>query len=107
MPKITYRRPDGSAVTHDLPAGVSVMRGAVLNRVDGIAAECGGAASCGTCHVYVDLLFRPVLPAMDALEDDVLFSVASPRRDTSRLSCQLLVTPEMDGLIVELPDTQV
>lgn len=107
MPKITYRCPDGGAVTHDVPVGVSVMRGAVLNDVTGIVAECGGAAACGTCHVYVDKTFAQALPAMHDLEDDVLFSVASPRRDNSRLSCQLLITEEMDGLIVELPETQV
>lgn len=106
MPKITYRRPDGTTVTHDVPVGTSVMRGAVLNHVKGIVAECGGAASCGTCHVYVDSSFGPVLPPVHELEDDVLFGVASPRRATSRLSCQLTVTEMMDGLVVELPPSQ-
>jgi len=106
MPKVTYRRPDGTAVTHDVPLGSSVMRGAVLNHVDGIVAECGGAASCGTCHVYVDGSFGPVLPPMHELEDEVLYCVAAPRRATSRLSCQLAVTEQMDGLVVELPPAE-
>ncbi len=106
MPRITYRGPDGTAVTHDVPAGRSVMSGAVLNRVDGILAECGGAASCGTCHVYVDGTFDPVVPPLHELENEVLSCVASPRRATSGLSCQLLVTEQMDGLVVELPPVQ-
>lgn len=105
MPRITYRRPDGTAQTHDVPVGLSVMRGAVLHGVEGIVAECGGACSCGTCHVYVAGRC-PALPPMDALEDDVLHGVASPRRPDSRLACQLTVTEELDGLLVDLPPRQ-
>ncbi len=106
MPRIAYRHPDGSTEASDVPAGVSVMRGAVSNGVKGILAECGGAAMCATCHVYVDASFRSVLPPVHEVEDEMLHGTSCPRRDTSRLSCQLEVTPDMDGLIVELPETQ-
>lgn len=107
MPAITYRHPDGSTTMIDVPVGCSVMRGAVLNDVDGIVAECGGAGQCGTCHVYVDMASDPGLPSVHEAENEVLFSTASPRRANSRLSCQLSVTDELDGLVVDLPETQV
>jgi len=105
--KITYRSPDGTEVVVDLPVGTSVMRGAVLNDVDGIVALCGGGASCGTCHVYVERHSEVPLPPMHAVEDELLYDTASPRRENSRLSCQLPVTDELDGLVVDLPETQI
>jgi 2Fe-2S ferredoxin len=107
MPKITYRHPDGSSAKIDVPLGSSVMRGAILNDVEGIVAECGGAGQCGTCHVYVDMDSSPRLPSMREAEDEVLYCTASPRRENSRLSCQIPVTDELDGLVVDLPETQV
>jgi 2Fe-2S ferredoxin len=107
MPVITYRQPDGSTTVIDVPVGHSVMRGAVLNDVDGIVAECGGAGQCGTCHVYVDVDSRPKLPSLHEAEDEVLLGTACPRRENSRLSCQLSVTDELDGLVVDLPEAQI
>ncbi|MFC5722714.1 2Fe-2S iron-sulfur cluster-binding protein [Streptomyces gamaensis] len=106
MPKITYVAPDDSARTLDVPLGTSVMRGAVSNDVDGIVAQCGGNAQCATCHVYVDEETRDKPAAMRANEDEMLDFTACPRRPNSRLSCQLKVTEELDGLIVHLPERQ-
>lgn len=107
MAKITYVKPDGTETVLDVQPGNSVMRGAVLNGVDGIVAECGGGASCGTCHVFVDRENTRPLPPMHGVEDELLYGTACPRRDNSRLSCQLPVTDELDGLVVHLPESQV
>jgi 2Fe-2S ferredoxin len=107
MPSITYVHPDGARQVLDVPVGTSVMRAAILNNVDGIVAECGGEMMCATCHVYVE---EPQLDRTPAQSDDekaMLEFTASERRPNSRLSCQLVVTPEMDGLVVHLPETQV
>ena len=107
MPKITYVHQDGTQTVLDVPVGTSVMRGAILNGVDGIVAECGGEMMCATCHVYVeeDQLARTPIQSDD--EKAMLEFTASERRPNSRLSCQLAVTPELDGLVVYLPETQV
>ncbi len=107
MPSITYVHPDGARQVLEVPVGTSVMRAAILNNVDGIVAECGGEMMCATCHVYVE---EPQLDRTPAQSDDekaMLEFTASERRPNSRLSCQLVVTPEMDGLVVHLPETQV
>ncbi|QEU89778.1 2Fe-2S iron-sulfur cluster-binding protein [Streptomyces kanamyceticus] len=106
MPKITYVSVDETTRTIEVPVGTSVMRGAVFNDVDGIVAQCGGNAQCATCHVYVDETTADRLPAAGPDEDDMLDFTASPRLDTSRLSCQLTVTDDLDGLIVRLPERQ-
>lgn len=106
MAKIRYTHPDGSETVVDVQEPNTVMRGAKLNNVDGIEAQCGGSAQCGTCHVYVDEANTLPLPPMDDIEDDVLYGTASPRRETSRLSCQLPVSEAVDGLVVHLPLTQ-
>jgi ferredoxin, 2Fe-2S len=107
MAKITYARPDGTRDTVDVPVGVSVMRCAVSEGVVGIVAECGGAGMCGTCHIFVAAGDRDRVNPMHPLEDEVLDVTATPRRDTSRLSCQMPVTERFDGLVVELPECQV
>ena len=106
MPRVTYISQDEKATTLDIAVGTSVMQGAVFNGIDGIVAECGGSCMCATCHVYVreDQLART--PAMQPDEDAMLEGTASPRRPNSRLSCQLVVSPEMEGLVVYLPETQ-
>ncbi len=106
MPKVTYRYPDGVARTIDVEVGDSVMFGATRNGLGGITAECGGVLSCATCHVYVDQAWcaRVGPPGDDEL--DMLDAVAAERRDNSRLSCQIEVSDELDGLVVELPDAQ-
>jgi len=105
MAKITYIGADGTTTVLDVAAGDSVMRGAVLNGVDGIVAQCGGGASCGTCHVYADAATAE-LPEMHPVEDELLYGTACPRRDSSRLSCQLPVD-QLDGLVVHLPERQL
>ncbi|WP_156724661.1 2Fe-2S iron-sulfur cluster-binding protein [Streptomyces apocyni] len=106
MAKITYKHPGGTVTVVDLDAPNTVMRGAKLNNIDGIEAQCGGSAQCGTCHVFIDQDNTLPLPEMDSVEDDVLYGTAVPRCDTSRLSCQLPVTDALDGLVVHLPEAQ-
>jgi 2Fe-2S ferredoxin len=107
MPKITYVHPDGSEDVIDVPVGTSVMRGAILNGIDGIVAECGGEMMCATCHVYVEEHRLAQMPAQSNDEKAMLEFTASERKPNSRLSCQLVVTPEMEGLVVRLPESQV
>lgn len=106
MPRVTYISQDEKATTLDIDIGTSVMQAAVLHGVDGIVAECGGSCMCATCHVYVREDLLALTPPMDADEDAMLDGTASPRRPNSRLSCQLVVSPQMDGLVVHLPETQ-
>jgi 2Fe-2S ferredoxin len=106
MPRITYRNLDGTSKDVDVAQGDSVMRGAVVNGVAGIVGECGGGAMCATCHVYVSPDNETPLAPMSEIEDELLYTTASPRRDTSRLSCQLLVTEQMEGFEVDLPAEQ-
>ena len=106
MPRVTYIDTVGKETTLDIELGTSVMQAAVFNGIDGITAECGGSCMCATCHVYVreDQLART--PAMQPDEDAMLEGTASDRRPNSRLSCQLVASPEMEGLTVYLPETQ-
>lgn len=106
MTLINYVAADGTRSSLDIENGTSVMRGAVLNGVEGIVGECGGSAMCATCHVYVDENQIDNLETMDELEDGMLDSVARPRRANSRLSCQIKVRPELEGLTVYMPDRQ-
>lgn len=108
MAIITYEHPSGTRTVVDVPAPNTVMRGAKINNIDGIEAQCGGAAQCGTCHVYIDEGSRELpLPEVHESEDEVLYGTASPRRENSRLSCQLPISDEIDGLVVHLPKAQV
>ncbi|HJU18263.1 MAG TPA: 2Fe-2S iron-sulfur cluster-binding protein [Stellaceae bacterium] len=107
MPKITYVHPDGAREVLDVPVGTSVMRAAIMNGIDGIVAECGGEMMCATCHVYVEEGQLDRTPKMAEEEAAMLEFTTSERRPNSRLSCQLTVTPELDGLVVYLPETQV
>jgi ferredoxin, 2Fe-2S len=106
MPRVTYIDTAGKETVLDIAVGTSVMQAAVFNGVDGIVAECGGSCMCATCHVYVKEDQLAQTPAMQPDEDAMLDGTASPRRPNSRLSCQLVVSPEMDGLVVYLPETQ-
>jgi 2Fe-2S ferredoxin len=105
--KVTYVHPDGARETLEVEPGTRVMQAAVANDVDGIVAECGGNLMCATCHVYVDEDWADRLPAISRDEDEMLEAAASERRPTSRLSCQLPLTDELDGLVVHLPETQI
>ena len=106
MPRVTYISHDDKSTTLDIENGTSVMQAAVLHGVDGIVAECGGSCMCATCHVYVREDQLAMTPPMGADEDAMLEGTASPRRPNSRLSCQLVVSPQMDGLVVRMPETQ-
>ena len=101
MPRIVYIEPDGNHVEVDVEVGYSVMEGAVNNGVDGIEAECGGACSCATCHCYVQADWWDKLPEMGVIEDSML-EAATDRQPNSRLTCQIEVTAELDGLVLEV-----
>ena len=105
MPKITYIAFDGKETIVDAKEGMSVMQTAVNNGVDGIVAECGGACSCATCHVQVEEEWFDKLPEAQNMEKEMLDFVMSPQ-PTSRLSCQIKVTAELDGLVVHTPESQ-
>jgi ferredoxin, 2Fe-2S len=106
MPRVTYRSPGGGDQTIDVPVGWSVMDGAVKNGVEGILAECGGSCACATCHVFVDADWFARLPPASEMEQEMLACTAEPARATSRLSCQVQLGPELDGLRVTLPERQ-
>jgi 2Fe-2S ferredoxin len=106
MPQVTYVSHDGQSTTLDVPLGTSVMQAATLHGIDGIVAECGGSCMCATCHVYVKEDQLSKLPEMELGEDAMLDGTASPRKSNSRLSCQLVMAAEMDGLVVTMPETQ-
>ena len=97
MPKISYITPDGTQHDVDVETGYSVMEGAINNDIQGIVAECGGACACATCHSYIDEAWLDKLPKMDDMEDSML-DAAFERKSNSRLTCQLEVTDEFDGL---------
>jgi 2Fe-2S ferredoxin len=106
VPKITYISHQGDAFRIDVPVGESVMEGAVRNGVDGIVAECGGSCLCATCHVYVEERYLSLLPPIGEEQEAMLDSTACERLPNSRLSCQIPVTPQLDGLIVRMPEYQ-
>ncbi len=106
MPKVTYIEPDGTVREVEAPAGTTVMEAAVDNDVEGIVAECGGACSCATCHVYVDEQWLEKLPPPDAQEDGMLDCVLD-RQPNSRLSCQIELGEQLDGLLVRVPESQI
>ena len=106
MPAVTYVSSEGERAEVDLAAGTTVKDGALENGVEGIVAECGGNAMCATCHIYVDESWIERLPERSDVEDELLDSTACERSDTSRLSCQIRMTDELDGLVVHLPEEQ-
>lgn len=105
MPKITYIDPQGTARTVEAEIGSTVMENAIKNGIPGIEAECGGACACATCHVYVDEAWTGVVGPPEAMEEDML-DFAWEQRPNSRLSCQIKVSDELDGLIVRIPAQQ-
>ncbi|MFV0369694.1 MAG: 2Fe-2S iron-sulfur cluster-binding protein [Hyphomicrobiaceae bacterium] len=105
MAKITFIQPDGSSQVVEAEPGVTVMEAAKLNEVPGIEAECGGACACATCHVYVDGVWRDKTGAPADMEEDML-DFAFDVRDESRLSCQIKVTDDLDGLVLRVPAKQ-
>ena len=107
MPEITYISPDGTTTTLDARVGDSVMETAVKNGVTGIVAECGGACACATCHVYVDQAFADAVGEAGDLEDDMLDGTASERTAHSRLSCQIKMRDDLNGLTVRIAPKQI
>jgi 2Fe-2S ferredoxin len=107
MPKVTYVEFNGTEHVVDVPVGTSVMRGAVDNNIPGIDADCGGECACATCHVYVDSDWLPKVgtPASGSQEASML-SFAALAEPNSRLSCQINMTDELDGLLVRMPEGQ-
>jgi 2Fe-2S ferredoxin len=102
MPTIRFVQPDGNETTADANVGDSVMQIAVNNQIPGILGDCGGSCSCATCHAYVDEAWRARMPAAESYEVDML-TCAMDVRENSRLTCQIFMTPELDGLVVRLP----
>jgi 2Fe-2S ferredoxin len=105
MPKITYIEHGGTPHTVEVAIGMSVMEGAVRNDVPGIDAECGGACACATCHVYVDAAWRAATGEPGPGERDMI-EFASAVGPGSRLSCQIKVSEQLEGLVVRLPLSQ-
>jgi len=107
MAKITYIEHNGTEHVIEVSNGLTVMEGARDNNVPGIEADCGGACACSTCHVYVDAAWADKLPAKDDMESDMLDFAWQPDAVRSRLTCQVKVSEDLDGLIVHLPEKQI
>ena len=105
MPKITYKTQDDKTHIIDVQNGLTVMEGAIQNGIPGIDADCGGGMSCATCHVYVNEEWLDKLPAKEDGEEDMLDMAFEPKKN-SRLSCQLIVSDTLDGLVVKIPSKQ-
>ena len=106
MPKITYIEHDGKTHTIEVASGLSVMEGAVQNNIPGIDADCGGSMACATCHVYVEEKWLDKIPLAEEAEVDMIDMAFEPKKN-SRLSCQLIVSDDLDGLIVSIPSKPV
>jgi 2Fe-2S ferredoxin len=105
MPKVIFNCLDGKRREVEVPVGNSVMEAAIDNDIDGIVAECGGACACATCHSYVSPDWVKRLPAIDDMEDAMLDS-AMDRDDRSRLTCQIEMTEELDGLEIDVAQNE-
>ena len=105
MPKITYKDTQGNSKTIEVEKGLSVMEGAIQNDISGIDADCGGAMACATCHVYVEENWFNKLPKTEDAEVDMIDMAYEPKKN-SRLSCQIIVSDELDGLEVMTPEKQ-
>ncbi len=107
MPQVTYIEHDGSSRTLDVDVGENVMHGAVYNSMPGIAGDCGGGLSCATCHCYVDDAWAERVGGPSSSDErELLEGAAAEVRGNSRLSCQIEMRDDLDGLIVHLPETQ-
>ncbi|MFI5798102.1 2Fe-2S iron-sulfur cluster-binding protein [Streptomyces sp. NPDC051677] len=107
MPTVIFQLPDGTERKVTAASGTVLMQAAVANGVQGIVAECGGNASCATCHVYVDAAQSELAGGPNDVEDEMLDFTAAERRPTSRLSCQVELTDVLDPLVVHVPEEQV
>ena len=105
MPKIKYVEQNGNSKTIEVNSGLTVMEGAVQNNIPGIDADCGGGMACATCHVYVEDSWFNKLPKAEDAENDMIDMAHKPEKN-SRLSCQIIVSDEIDGLTVTTPEKQ-
>ena len=105
MAKITYIEHDGTKHEVEADEGLTVMEAAIKNMVPGIDADCGGACACATCHVYVDESWQEKTGTADPMEESML-DFAQEKQENSRLSCQIKITEDLDGLTVKLPEFQ-
>ena len=105
MTKITYKDYQGNTRTIDVDNGLSVMEGAVQNEISGIDADCGGSMACATCHVYVEEKWLNKIPKAEDAEIDMIDMAYEPKKN-SRLSCQIIMSDELDGLEVTTPEKQ-
>ena len=105
MAKITYKDFQGNSKTIDVETGLSVMEGAVQNEIQGIDADCGGSMACATCHVYVKDEWLNKIPKAEDAEVDMIDMAYEPKKN-SRLSCQIIVSDELDGLEITTPEKQ-
>ena len=105
MPKINYKDNQGNCKTIEVENGLSVMEGAIQNDISGIDADCGGSMACATCHVYVEEKWLDKLPKAEDAEVDMIDMAYEPKKN-SRLSCQLIVSDELEGLTVITPEKQ-
>ena len=105
MAKIKYIEHNGKSHTIDVASGLSVMEGAIQNTIPGIDADCGGSMACATCHVYVKKEWFDKLPKKEDGEEDMIDMAYEPNK-FSRLSCQLIVSGKLEGLVVKLPEKQ-
>jgi ferredoxin, 2Fe-2S len=104
MPQVHWIMSNGDRVSDDVNDGTNLMDAAQMNGIPGVAGECGGCLSCATCHVYVDEAWLTACPPMDEVENAMLYIVTSPRQAGSRLSCQLIASAALDGIVLHVPD---
>ena len=107
MPSITYVATSGATTRVDAEDSANVMQAAVAHGVDGIVGECGGSMMCATCHVYIDEAFADRTGPRSEGEEEMLEGAVSEIRPSSRLSCQIAISKELDGLVVHLPPRQI
>ncbi len=105
MPRIVFIDPDGGRRAVDAPLGISLMEVAKQHAIPGVVAQCGGACACATCHVYVDPAWMKALPPREEMEEGML-EIAWEPRPNSRLSCQIEIAANLDGLVVTVPRQQ-
>ena len=105
MPKIIYKDYQGTSKTIEVESGFTVMEGAIQKEIPGIDADCGGSMACATCHVYVDEKWIDKIPKAEDAEIDMIDMAFDPKKN-SRLSCQIIVNEQLDGLVVTTPEKQ-
>ena len=106
MGRVTYVEHNGTEHVVELADGLSVMEGAVSNGIPGIDADCGGQCACATCHVHLPSEWLAKLGGPSSEQEDALLELAPEREPGSRLSCQIVMTPELDGLVIHMPEAQ-